>query len=197
MKRYFSKYPWIIYTIIGIIVTLLCARGGYLIWYNYLDVTYIPGKVKGFSWQMDVYKYRLVTEEKGDWADELESGNYDVNCHPEWRTIEEEQSDGSIKKYDVIDQYCYYKVDSWNYDSTIPNSGTDKNPFYAPYPANSTRVKYEKQPGIFTVYFTSDITGAIHFNYDRATWDAFREGMTVQIGISRKGTVPYAPKLPQ
>lgn len=197
MKNYFNRYPWAVYSIIGVIATILCARGIHWLWYNYYDVSYIPGKVESFAWQMNVYKYHLITEEKSDWADELEDGNYDVECYDAWRLVKETLDDGSVIEYEIEDTYCEYKVDTWEYVSTIPGKGTDKNPFYPPYPANTARVKYEEQPGIFTVYFTTDVTGTIDFNYDRDTWDAFREGMSVQIGVSRKGTVPNKPKLPQ
>jgi hypothetical protein len=197
LKNFFNRNPWVIYALLAVITIPLCIWGLYSIWYNYYDVTYITGKVESFSWQMDVDEYHLITEEKGDWADEIEEGNYDVECYDAWRPVKETLENGNVVEYEIEDKYCEYKVDSWDYHDTISNTGTDKNPFYLPYPADTKKIKYEEQPGTFTVYFTSDTTGTISFNYDRATWDAFRAGMRVQIGISRQGTTPYPPKLPQ
>lgn len=196
MKNFLYRYPWAVYVPVGIIIILLSIWGIYSIWYNYYDVTYIPAKVESFSWKMDVYEYHLVTEEKGDWADEIEDGNYDVECYDAWRTVKETLEDGRVIEYAVEDVYCEYKVDSWDYHKSISNTGTDKNPFYLPYPADTKKIKYKEQPGVFTVHFVSDTTGTIQFVYDRATWDAFREDMNVQIGISRQGTTPYPPELP-
>lgn len=197
MKNYFTKYPWLAYTFIGVIVTIICILGGYWIWINYYDVTYISGKVKSFSWQMDVKKYNWESVSYSDWWDEIPDDGYDEWCFEKDRTITLKNDDGTTEKITFKDDYCNYYIDEWVYDNTIANSGTDKNPFYLPYPADTKKVKYEEQPGTFTVYFTSDTTGTIDFNYDHATWDSFREGMSVQIGVSRKGTVPYPPKLPQ
>lgn len=180
------------------IITLAILGGiGYLIWYNYYDVRYVPGKVESFSWQMNIKEYHLTTHNKSDWADEVEFGSYNKNCHKAWRTIEETQPDGSINEYDILDDYCYYMVDTWDFYKNHPNTGIDKNPFYLSVPDNTSKIEYREQPGIFTVYFKTDITETIHFNYDRQTWESFREGMRVMVGVSRKGTTPYKPELPR
>ena len=168
-----------------------------MIWYNYFDVSYIPGKVESFFWQMDVKKYNWEPVSYSDWWNEIPDDGYGAWCYDKDRTITVKNDDGLSEEITFTDSYCDYYIDEWVYDNTIANSGTDKNPFYLPYPADTKKVKYVEQLGTFTVYFTSDTTGTISFNYDRATWDSFREGMSVQIGISRQGTVPYPPKLPQ
>lgn len=197
MKNYLGRYPWLIYVPVGIIAVALCIWGAYSIWYNYFDVTYVPGKVTGFSWQMYVKKYNWEPVSYSDWWDEIPDYGYDEWCYEKDRTITIEHSDGTSEEITIKDNYCNYYIDEWVYDKTIPNTGTDKNPFYLPHPADTKKVKYVKQTGVFTVYFTTDIIETVTFNYDRATWDAFREGMSVMVGISRKGTVPYPPKLPQ
>ncbi len=197
MKTYLNRYPWLAYVIIGTILTPLSILGIYSVWHNYYDVTYVQGRVKGFSWQMNVWEYHLTTEEKTDWADEIESGNYDVKCYDAWRPVKETLENGTVVEYEIEDSFCEYKVDTWEYADSIKNSGTDKNPHYLDYPADSAKIKYEEQPGIFTVYFTTDITGTVNFNYDRETWDSFQKDMIVRIGVSLKGTVPYRPELPR
>ncbi|OGD83425.1 hypothetical protein A2572_01810 [Candidatus Collierbacteria bacterium RIFOXYD1_FULL_40_9] len=197
MKNFFNRYPWAVYVPLGIITILLCIWGIYSIWYNYYDVSFVPGKVEGFSWQMDIKEYHWEAVSYSDWWDEIPYDGYGEWCYEKERTITIEHTDGTTEDVTFDDDYCNYYVDEWVYYQTISNSNTDKNPAYSPIPVDTSKVKYSQQPGVFTVHFVSDTTGTIHFSYDRATWDAFREGMSVQIGVSRKGTVPYPPELPR
>lgn len=193
MNSLFEKYPWL--KTVGIVALIIIGAYiiysiGHYIWYWNFDTTNRPGEVESLSWKMEVYEYHWESVSKNSWEEDVPYDAYFIYCEDKERTVSGET---------VVGQYCSYYVDEWVYKQTIRNSGTDKNPAYPSHPSNTLETEYREQPGTFTVTFSSVeyVHEQFSFNYNRQTWDNFRPGMRVTVGVNKKGKVPFRPELPR